>query len=1111
MTDPKIRVSADVSGVQKELQKVQEAALKINQTLSSGEVGIDTKEAKRDLSALEQSSRNLAKLLEQIKDSGEDLADIDFQSVADSLGDATKAAQALDAVLEAVGQSSGMSQTVRNAKQTADHIQRAARAQEVLSREGIKLSRAQADAAKRQYDTWRQSGARGTSRIRNVEFDDWLAGGWRSYSMDERDASRHRSDVLRSVGINTPGGSHPGAAGRRGLNINRLGAAAGALGGMAGSMTGGGDGGLWSGVGSTGGSLIGAGAGALIGGPVGAMLGGVVGMFASRLLGGIGGSLDSGMQRTGEEGGTLSDLRHSLGATRVDFEELRGSVRYFTEGLGLSYNESAKLARTFAHTAGAVENLAVGKEVGSAAGFARGFGMAPEAAAQFFATMRHYGVSGGDRDNRKLALNIAEAVARGGTSPKMDEVLASIQGFVQSSSRASLTQANAEAYASFMSSLTGLSMYGMKGDPGAAASAMNAADAAMRQGGAFGEASKNFSLGLYQRMLPGFTALDQDYLNEQGAFGTIGRAFGRDSAAYRLAQSRGDQAKMDQYDQWVSQGGNRTIMSMQMEALDKQFGRNTDEFRKAIQSHFGVGAGQASALYQAYQNDASLGGLEKSLSGAGVDISKLNTKQIAAMAELANGDDSAIKRQATRLMGLKGADALNRIESEDLQKALKGDDPEKLRKLVLGLTATHDTTRDQGELMRKQQADMSNAMQKLATELIPLAMTIKDGIIELVKWAAPESQFVKNQEAAAAKQRADESRASTLDSGMASLKRQIDDFKVASPEEQGKNAVALHQLKQQRDAAAARGDSKAVAAYDANIANLEKAIRAGSPDGKQDLIDRYNSMAAERNAMTNVAGGSVSPLEGGSTQAPTGQSLPSGRDVSDAEKNQYRNKIVAEAKRQGLNEAETNALLGLVRHESGFNPYAKGKVITNPKSMHYGDSAYGLFQYMGKTSAGWDRTDPEQQIKNGVADFKRRSRQYGINGAIAGHHAGDGALNPDGSLKYDPTDGNQRTSAYVSDIRAKGFKEGAINEEIARRKKEEALSKSGLVLTPEGEKATGMDRKAPGAPGIQGGASSRQQIDINNRVTLYDQNGNERGNSVVQTHVGAPLPTGMMA
>lgn len=1091
MTDPSIRVSADVSGVERELQKVQAAAAKVNQTLTSGQVGIDTKAAKADLAALEASASDLAKLLEQVRSSGDGLAGVDFGAITEALDDAAKAATDLDQVLEAVGQSSGMSATVRNAKQTADHIQRAARAQEILTREGVKLSRQQAEAAKRQFDHWRQSGARGTSRIRGVEFDDWLAGGWRSYSMDETEAARHRARVLESVGVAQGGAG--GRTGRPGAQLplgaalmRRAGPLATTLGGIAGSMTGGGDGGLWSSVGTAAGSGLGGAAGFALGGPAGAMLGSMLG---SAMFGGLGRSADSGIERSRPEGADLTDLRRMLGATSVDFDMLRGSVRHFAEGLGLTYGEAAKLARSFAHTANVVEGQAVGREVGSAAGFARGFGMAPEAAAQFFATMRHYGVSGGDRDSRKLALQIAEGVTRGGSTAKMDEVLSSIQSFVQSATRQSLTQANAEAYASFMSSLTGLSMFGIKGDPQAAASAMGSADAALRQGGGFGEASKNFSLGLYQRMLPGFTGFDQDFVNEQGAFGTLNRAFNRDSAAYRLAQARGDAAKMAQYDQWAAQGGDRTILSLQMEALEKQFGRDTDEFRKSLQGHLGVTAGQASALYQAYQNDTSLGGLNDTLTRADVDVSRLNTKQIAAMAEVAGQDDAGIRRQATRLMGLRGADALGTKEAGELQEALAGNDPEALRKTVLTLTALHDTTKDQGEAMRKQQADMANAMQKLATELIPLTLAIKEGIVALVKELAPESEFVKQYEAEQAKQREDARRAASLDANMGDLKRQIDGFKEASPEEQGRNAVALHQLKQQRDAAAARGDVGSVSAYDDNITKLEAGIRAASAQGRQDLIDRYNALAAERNGMRNVAGEPVAPLEGGSSST----SEPS-----------------ATSGKQNGKQAPRNAR------------------NNNPGNIEYGDFAkrhgavasdgrFAIFPTKEAGSAAMDALlqNYKRQGRKTLRQIINRwapSTENDTNGYVK-NVAKRLGVGPDDPLDMD----DPKVAAAVA--REMARMEGDVNAYVPskRARPDAAAQEDGRRVPADAAKTSALDpaldRKAPSglAPGVQTATAQRQDIRIDNRVTLYDQNGQERGNSVVQTRIGSPVPQGVAA
>ena len=59
MTDLKIGVSAEVSGVESALAKVQQAAEKINKTLSSGEVGINIKDAE---STLAEMAADAAKL-----------------------------------------------------------------------------------------------------------------------------------------------------------------------------------------------------------------------------------------------------------------------------------------------------------------------------------------------------------------------------------------------------------------------------------------------------------------------------------------------------------------------------------------------------------------------------------------------------------------------------------------------------------------------------------------------------------------------------------------------------------------------------------------------------------------------------------------------------------------------------------------------------------------------------------------------------------------------------------------------------------------------------------------------------------------------------------------
>lgn len=1017
----RIPVEADVSGVQSELAKVDAAAKRINDTLASGAVGLDVAQAKRDLADLEAAAKSI---VERLSAAGDTEVDVVGRTAAASLQEAAQAAADLEKVLEAIGQSTGASRVVRNAKEQADHIHRAARAHEVLSREGIKLSRAQVEAAKASFDSWRRSGARGTSRIRDTEFDDWVSGGWRGHSIDQHEAERRRAGILRTVGVDLRGAGGTGALAR-----GRSGALAGAAGGMLGSMLGGGDGGIAGAAGEAAGTGIGAAAGWIFrSNPIGM----AVGAFASQLLGRGGAAIDQKMEQAGSEAAIFADLRRSVGVTSTEFDELRGSVRYFSEGLGLAYNESAQLAKEFARISNARSGEDIGREVGDAAGFARGFGADPAAAVRYMATMRHLGVSGNDTESRRLALHIGEAVQRGGTTAKMDEVLSVLQSQASNQARASLSAPEVGAMASFMSSLTGLSMYGMKGDPTNAGSAMSAVDAAMRQGGGFGEASKNFSLGLYQRMLPGLTALDMDFMNEQGAFGNISKAFGRDSAAYKLAEARGDRAKMAQYDQWVEQGGSRSVMAMQMEALEQDYGRDTDELRKSIMSHFGVTGGQASALYQAYKNDPGLGDLEKTLADAGFgDISKLNNKQIAAVAEVASSDKDGILKQAERLRKLDGANKLSKEDAAALEGAASGGNDEEMRKVVIRLTAAYDSTRDQGEQMRQTQANMASSMQELATKLIPATLAIKDGIAALVMKLAPDSEFAKRDKAE---------------------KAAIEEYRFSKQGRKGWFGETLEDpnsptMRDRREQA---------------LQELRRAEAGGwiSQEGQRILDEE------------RAAGG-----QGAASQGKHGDQAA------------IRQKILDEVKRQGGTDEDAAALLGLAAVESGFRQSARGPVIE--RGMHKGDRAAGVFQYMAKSSTGFDRYNEDENIAAGVRDFLKNRRRLGAAElAVAAHHAGPNHEDLLRGVIPGTSDGNMSTRRYVESVMRQADRERRVNPDL--------IAKEADARVPAG-------LRDPAAAGF---GPQPVSLNVGGRFELYDQFGRELAQPIISTSFGAPRPAG---
>lgn len=815
MADPKIRVSADISGVEQALSRIEQAVRRTQKAISGGSLGVA--DLQKSFDDIVSSAGALHGLLSKGFDG------IDSESigrVVKSLQEAAAAAKILDQAMTGMGKPGGAERTVAQVKGLADHLNRAVRAQTILAKEGYRLSKEQVKSIKEQFDAWRHSGARGTTKIRNIEFDDWLAGGWRSYSVDERESREHRERILRSIGLQEQkvAQAHELLAQIGG----RFRGAIGAAGGVVGSMLGGGTGGMWGTIGSATGTALGSLAGFAFGGPIGA----TVGLVASGLLGRLGSGVDANVQSIGDESAILTDLRRALGATRVDFDMLRETVRRSTDGIGVSFNEAAAHAREFARAAGDVEGL------DSAFRFGRAYGIDPAISARLFGEARQRGVIDSDRDGRRLALHIAEAMQRGGMSQRMDEVIQSLQSYVAQSARASLTVANVDAFLSMFSALGATGLPGLRRDPTAAASMLSSIDAAIRQGGAFGEASRNFVLGAYQRLMPEFSAFDLDVLNEQGAFGTVAHAFGKDSPAYRMAQERGDLATLRRYEQFVAQAGDRTPLEIQMEALEREYGATTDDLRKAIQSHFGISASWASALYEAYRSKGGIGGLVAKLSGAGIDVGRVDIKQAGALAEIAMGDRSVLEREAQRL--LKSDSPLTEPERKQLARVLASGSDEDLRNLLLTTISLRDVFEDEGERQREIQADMRNSLQRLATELIPATLSIQEGIVELLR-ALPfgDKEFVRRydeqKKLRESQAKAAEERARQINE----LDRKIETFKPASPEDLSAMQNQLRALEAQRDAAAARGES--TEPWDFNIKRLQEAIRSRSPAGVEDL------------------------------------------------------------------------------------------------------------------------------------------------------------------------------------------------------------------------------------------------------------------------------------
>lgn len=830
MTGPKITVEADVSAVMSELGRLQKALDSIGKSSSSPV--IDQSKVVEAIAQVEAKADELASKLKALKDAGT-LDPSSAKAYADALDQAAQAAQAV-AAKHGISAGSGIEAVARQTEKMASSMERAAKVRQLLEKEGFRVSTRDAEQVVRRYEQLASSGARGSRFLRKQSIEEFIGGGWERYSVSRAEARRYRDSVL---GLPEGDGKGPGGGGKSG--------AASLIPSLIGM----------SGIGTLARGVL-----SLAASPAGLGIGG----FAAIAAGVI-----SKEPAAEDEAIQYTDLRASIGALKNDFGELRSSIWYFTQGLGVAHDEAAQLARTFAKTANVAgeDGLKIGEQLRTLVSFGRGYGIDAGTSTQYGATMRQFGVAQTDFEQRRLATMIAEAVTKGGLSAKTDEVLQLLQSYTAATATHSLTTPMVGDYLGYLSSLVGrVGGPGLENNPRGAAGILMAADAALRHGGAFGEASKNFSLGLYQSMIPGFTALDMEVLNEQGAFGNFSKAFGRDSPAYLLAKEMNDKAAMSRYERIAAMGGSEPILAIQLRGLERRFGSNAEELANQTASHLGISVNQASALIRAYRKDPSMGGLETILGNSGIDISKLDMKRVASLAGLAAGDEKDIREQAKRLMSLTGKDALSEKERAELSKA--NGDPEALRAVVLRLTAMHDTTRDEGEIARQQRADMVNAMQELATKLIPLVQWIRDGIVEIVRYFTPDSDFVKKRDAEKWERYRGEQRAkdtvSAYDTTIATIDKAI--AASGSEEEKAKLKAQKDELIRKRNDAILRAKqlSSSTDATD-SFKQWTETLQAGTPDPDQSGRGEETSSSLpspqQRAAAADLAKKVVSPSQ----------------------------------------------------------------------------------------------------------------------------------------------------------------------------------------------------------------------------------------------------------
>lgn len=455
---------------------------------------------------------------------------------------------------------------------------------------------------------------------------------------------------------------------------------------------------------------------ALSAGLTGGITAGLAGLAGGLVALGIGKAISGVVSKIGDAQNDAigyDTLKRTLGDVNVSFRALRDGLHATSDAIDVTYPQVQKLGSEFAHISGISGELSktLAEEVRVGGGFGRSFGLDPSQSNAFFAQMRQFQVTNTEGDSRRLALYIGEAVAKSGAFAKADEMLQAISSYTSQQTRLGLTTANVGDYSSLLAGLVGSRTPGL--DPLGAANLLSRVNSAFTTGGGAGEAGQNFMYMALGKPL-GLDPIQATILREQGAFGTGAATFGQGSLYAQFAQKYGLSTP------GTAAGSSDTNLQSAMRRMQQVYAGRPELMLNAMSNLFGVNTSQAMAL--ATIGPDKLGGLQQALAANNVDLTKMSSTGISALAQIYSGNRGTLNEQARTLWP-----RLNAGEAKELEAA--GGDTEKLRSELVKLTAKYGQEETEGSQTRKTIQDLDKDMMDAASKMIGPLNTMRDTLL----------------------------------------------------------------------------------------------------------------------------------------------------------------------------------------------------------------------------------------------------------------------------------------------------------------------------------------------------------------------------------------------
>jgi hypothetical protein len=408
--------------------------------------------------------------------------------------------------------------------------------------------------------------------------------------------------------------------------------------------------------------------------------------------------------------------------------------------MGMTSIESTRLAKQFSHNANTQSKDAgsLAAEIRLASGFSRSLGLDPSQGVEAMSTLRNTRATTDEAGSRKMAMTIAEAIAKGGMSSKGDEVLSAIANFAQSTARASLQAPNVTGYADYMSRMVGMKTPGL--DVQGSASLLGKADAGIRSHSDL--ASEVFKLGAFTKAFGNnFTAPDMDLYTSQGAFGTAEGVADELLADKTITPERRKSA----LDVKNSKNAKRPIQDIMMDQLGTIAPRGSALYEQAGAHLFGMEHNEFRKYQQTYNTDGGSVGMKSRLDSMGVNTAKLDPAKFMHMGALLGSNKDELKAEAEKLISGNGySKGLDDKQKGDLRKLIDAGGEDELRKKVIQLQEGRELT-DIGTATRNNTADIKQKIIDLSSTLLPAVNSVRDAIL-LGNGSSPEKLAASQKE-----------------------------------------------------------------------------------------------------------------------------------------------------------------------------------------------------------------------------------------------------------------------------------------------------------------------------------------------------------------------------